>query len=94
MTSKVIKVIYLYLQNNTPEQLVKNINSFKGPFSLIYYSKKTQELYFTRDKLGRNSLLLHKDNHSLIISSVLGAYFTLIIYLYIKDINDLITIVS
>ncbi|XP_013201210.2 asparagine synthetase domain-containing protein CG17486 [Amyelois transitella] len=58
--------------NISSEQILKEIKSIKGPFSLIYYNKLTQDLFFARDKLGRNSMLLHKNNGSLIISSVLG----------------------
>lgn len=39
---------------------------------MIYYDKQTQNLYFARDRIGRNTLLFYKSNHSIVISSVLG----------------------
>lgn len=39
---------------------------------MIYYDKQTHNLYFMRDKIGRNTLLFHKSEQSIIISSVLG----------------------
>ncbi|CAH2104400.1 unnamed protein product [Euphydryas editha] len=53
-------------------EIILTVKSFKGPFSLVYYDKQTQILYFLRDKIGRNSLLFHKSDYSYTISSVLG----------------------
>ncbi|KAL4712829.1 hypothetical protein ACJJTC_011899 [Scirpophaga incertulas] len=58
--------------NYSSYEIIKEIRKFKGPFSLIYYNKLTQELIFTRDRIGRNSLLFYKINQCIIISSVLG----------------------
>ncbi|XP_064076702.1 asparagine synthetase domain-containing protein CG17486 [Vanessa tameamea] len=60
------------LSNCSSEDVILTVKSFKGPFSLIYYNKCTQTLYFSRDRIGRNSLLFHKADGSYIISSVLG----------------------
>ncbi|XP_050362344.1 asparagine synthetase domain-containing protein CG17486 isoform X2 [Nymphalis io] len=57
---------------SSSEEIISTIKSFKGPFSLIYFNKQTQILYFSRDRIGRNSLLFHKADGSYIISSVLG----------------------
>ncbi|XP_047544798.1 asparagine synthetase domain-containing protein CG17486 [Vanessa atalanta] len=57
---------------SSSEDVILTVKSFKGPFSLIYYNKCTQILYFSRDRIGRNSLLFHKADGSYIISSVLG----------------------
>lgn len=54
------------------DKVINVLKSLKGPFSLIYYCKVTNKLYFTRDRFGRNSLLIHKNSNSLVLSSVLG----------------------
>lgn len=58
--------------------IIEIIKSLKGPFSLLYYDKVTANIYFTRDKIGRNSLLFHENNNSIVISSLLGKNFFLI----------------
>lgn len=57
---------------SSSQEIISTVKSFKGPFSLVYYDKQTQILYFSRDRIGRNSLLFHKTDNSYIISSVLG----------------------
>ncbi|KAJ2953842.1 hypothetical protein O0L34_g1472 [Tuta absoluta] len=52
--------------------IVQEVKSLKGPFSIIYYDKNSCSLFFARDKIGRNTLLFHKTIKSLVISSVLG----------------------
>lgn len=44
----------------------------KGPFSLILLDKYSRKVYFARDSLGRNSLLLGQSNEGFIITSVTG----------------------
>ncbi|XP_062554551.1 asparagine synthetase domain-containing protein CG17486-like isoform X3 [Armigeres subalbatus] len=44
----------------------------KGPFSLILLDKSLRRIYFARDSLGRNSLLLGQSEEGFIITSVLG----------------------
>ncbi|XP_049868913.1 asparagine synthetase domain-containing protein CG17486 [Pectinophora gossypiella] len=56
-------------------QIVKELKTFKGPFSIIYYNKVDNNLFFTRDRIGRNTLLFHKDADSILISSVLGRQY-------------------
>uniref|UniRef100_A0A1A9VW49 Glutamine amidotransferase type-2 domain-containing protein n=1 Tax=Glossina austeni TaxID=7395 RepID=A0A1A9VW49_GLOAU len=49
------------------------INFFKqleGPFSIIMYNKCTKDLYFARDSMGRNSLIVEKNKEHLCILSV------------------------
>lgn len=57
------------------DKVINVLKSLKGPFSLIYYCKVTNKLYFTRDRFGRNSLLIHKNSNSLVLSSVLGTQY-------------------
>lgn len=45
-------------------------NIVKGPFSIIYYNIRTECLYFMRDSLGRQSLLLGYDIGELVLTSV------------------------
>ncbi|KAI5634533.1 asparagine synthase domain-containing protein [Phthorimaea operculella] len=54
------------------KNIVQEVKSFKGPFSIIYYDKSSHSLFFTRDKIGRNTLLFYRTEKSLVISSVLG----------------------
>ncbi|CAK1544179.1 unnamed protein product [Leptosia nina] len=57
---------------NSSQDVINVIHSLKGPFSIIYFEKTLKILYFTRDRLGRVSLLLHRSKKSITISSVLG----------------------
>ncbi|XP_013168398.1 PREDICTED: asparagine synthetase domain-containing protein CG17486 isoform X1 [Papilio xuthus] len=54
------------------EHIIMQLKLLKGPFSLIYYDKLGNNLYFTRDRIGRCSLLVCKKNNSLVIGSVMG----------------------
>ncbi|XP_035791994.1 asparagine synthetase domain-containing protein CG17486-like [Anopheles albimanus] len=47
----------------------------RGPFSLIFFRKQDQKLYFARDSIGRNSLLLGRSTEleSMFITSVSGS---------------------
>ncbi|XP_030025056.2 asparagine synthetase domain-containing protein CG17486 isoform X2 [Manduca sexta] len=54
------------------QEIINILKLLKGPFSIIYYNKATNDLFFTRDKIGRNSLLFHINNKSFVISSVLS----------------------
>ncbi|XP_039765135.1 asparagine synthetase domain-containing protein CG17486 isoform X2 [Pararge aegeria] len=47
-------------KSQTAEQIISEIKMFKGPFSLIYYDKVSHHLFFSRDRIGRNSLLFHR----------------------------------
>ncbi|XP_038210991.1 asparagine synthetase domain-containing protein CG17486 [Zerene cesonia] len=58
--------------DSSQEKIIQVIKSLKGPFCIIYYDKFSKVLYFTRDRIGRGSLLVHKSDHSIVISSVLG----------------------
>ncbi|CAG9098104.1 unnamed protein product [Plutella xylostella] len=74
------------------KQVLKALHTLKGPFSLIYYDKINCELYFTRDRIGRSSLLFHKNNESIIISSVLGRQYKCIevpaTYIHVLNLNS------
>ncbi|XP_059049849.1 asparagine synthetase domain-containing protein CG17486 isoform X2 [Achroia grisella] len=76
---------------NDPEDIVKELKTLKGPFSIIYYDKVNHNLYFTRDRIGRNSLLVHKNESSLVFSSVLGRKYDCIevpsTYIYMLNIK-------
>lgn len=55
------------------EHLLELLRSVEGPYSLCYYNQNLQKLYFLRDILGRQSLLLAKSpDGDIILSSVLG----------------------
>lgn len=55
----------------TEEEFLKLFTTIvKGPFSIIYYNIRTECLYFMRDSLGRQSLLLGYVLGELVITSV------------------------
>ncbi|ETN66017.1 asparagine synthetase [Anopheles darlingi] len=55
-------------------QLRQLFGLLRGPFSLIFLRKQEQKLYFARDSIGRNSLLLGRsiDLEEIFITSVSG----------------------
>ncbi|XP_068621321.1 asparagine synthetase domain-containing protein CG17486 isoform X2 [Battus philenor] len=63
---------------HSENQIIDQLKLLKGPFSLIYFDKTKNDLYFTRDRIGRSSLLFHKTEDSVIISSVLGRNYNCI----------------
>ncbi|XP_052745911.1 asparagine synthetase domain-containing protein CG17486 isoform X2 [Bicyclus anynana] len=58
--------------SKSTEQIVSEIKKLKGPFSIVYYDKASHHLIFSRDRIGRNSLLFHNSGSSFVISNVLG----------------------
>ncbi|KAG5639367.1 hypothetical protein H0H81_003511 [Sphagnurus paluster] len=44
----------------TPEQIRDLFGSIEGPYAFIYYQANSRRLLFSRDPLGRRSLLIHK----------------------------------
>jgi asparagine synthetase B (glutamine-hydrolysing) len=61
------------LSNAKSQQDILNvISEIHGPFSIIYWKKSLQRLYYGRDFLGRRSLLKlkSKENNSFILASV------------------------
>ncbi|XP_034838465.1 asparagine synthetase domain-containing protein CG17486 [Maniola hyperantus] len=79
-------------KSHSAEQIILEIRMFKGPFSLIYYDKNSHQLFFSRDRIGRNSLLFHSSNSSIVISNVLGRKYPCIevpaTHIYNIDINS------
>lgn len=56
-------------------ELLELFRSIEGPYSIIYCNQSSNKLYFLRDILGRQSLLLAKSPEGdTILSSVLGKY--------------------
>ncbi|XP_075155180.1 asparagine synthetase domain-containing protein CG17486 isoform X2 [Haematobia irritans] len=54
----------------TEKEIVNCFRLIEGPFSLVFYEKYEGNLYFARDSLGRNSLLLENTAEHLSILSV------------------------
>lgn len=53
--------------------LIELFRCLEGPYSLVFYNKTTEILYFVRDSLGRQSLLVAiDDDGGIYFSSVLG----------------------
>lgn len=59
--------------NDNEQCLLQLFRRLEGPYSLCYFNQNTKKLYFLRDILGRQSLLLAKSSDGdTVISSVLG----------------------
>lgn len=57
------KWIFKQLSNTkNDDELIICLKTIEGPFSIIFYDKVKKSLYFARDSLGRNSLLI-ENNH-------------------------------
>lgn len=56
------------------EVILKVFQTIEGPYSVIFFNKETNDLFFGRDSLGRNSLLMEKNDCEIIISSTLSKY--------------------
>lgn len=53
--------------------LIECFRRLEGPYSLVFFNKTADVLYFVRDSLGRQSLLLATDDDDgIYLSSVLG----------------------
>ncbi|KAL5276856.1 ASNSD1 family protein [Megaselia abdita] len=53
------------------QELLEVFKVIEGPYSFILYNKTTEDVFFGRDSLGRNSLLLQKSDEEIVISSTL-----------------------
>ncbi|XP_022128600.2 asparagine synthetase domain-containing protein CG17486 isoform X1 [Pieris rapae] len=65
-------IIQKFKECLSDNDIINVIKSLKGPFCIVYYDKLLKNIYFSRDRIGRGSLLLHKSEQSISISSVLG----------------------
>lgn len=54
---------------NSSVDIIKFIKSLKGPYSFIFYDGETKKLWYLRDSLGRNSLLLGRTEQEIFITS-------------------------
>ncbi|KAJ2841156.1 hypothetical protein J3B02_006023, partial [Coemansia erecta] len=53
--------------------ILKALDMIEGPYAFVYLDKKQEKLWFSRDVLGRRSLLIrHWDPNTLLLSSVAG----------------------
>lgn len=69
--------------NDDETDLLELFRSLEGPYSVIYYNQNTSKLYFVRDILGRQSLLLAKSpTGDTVLSSVLGKCLFNVIFIY------------
>lgn len=69
--------LYLTLMDNSDNEFafLDTFKSLRGPYSIIIWHKKFQKVYFARDPLGRNSLLIGMDNSGLVyLTSVIGKF--------------------
>lgn len=74
LTESDTQYLFGLLESAENEGFVELFKLLRGPFSLIWYDKKRNKLYFGRDSLGRNTLLIGKDESSnlLYLTSVIG----------------------
>ncbi|XP_055693630.1 asparagine synthetase domain-containing protein CG17486 [Lutzomyia longipalpis] len=54
---------------STSKDILEVLRKIRGPFCFIYYAKSTKTLFFCRDYLGRNSLLLGMNSERIILTS-------------------------
>lgn len=47
----------------------RTLENIQGPYAFVYLNKQNGKLYFGRDKYGRRSLLIGKDNDNVILTS-------------------------
>ncbi|XP_063617413.1 asparagine synthetase domain-containing protein CG17486 [Cydia splendana] len=90
-TMTIMKKIAPKTETSAKEHIIAQLKLLKGPFSIIYYDKLTQDLYFTRDRIGRNSLLFHKMDNYIAISNVLDRRYNCVevpaTHIYCLNIN-------
>lgn len=55
-------------------EILKLFKQIQGPYSIIIYYKKTDSIYFARDSLGRQTLLIGNELDAITITSVTGYY--------------------
>lgn len=66
--SDTVFLFKLISKSQTEDELLSVLNSITGPFSIICFFKS--KLYFARDSLGRNSMILGKHHNAIFLSSV------------------------
>lgn len=67
-------------------ELIECFRGLEGPYSLLFFNQTTEVLYFVRDSLGRQSLLLATgdgDNDGIYFSSVLGK--SIVHFVFVHD---------
>lgn len=63
-------------QCSSAEQIISVLKLLEGPHSLIIYDKCNQMLYFSRDTLGRNSLIIERTQKGINLLSTSGYFNT------------------
>lgn len=61
---------YLFNILNESEDIHASLCKLQGPYAFIYFDKLKNKIFFGRDKFGRRSLLIGKNENVLILSSV------------------------
>lgn len=75
--------------NDDETKLLDLFRTLQGPYSIFYFNQNTKSLYFVRDVLGRQSLLLAKSPEGdIILSSVSGMFFLHFYKLNLKSDNQ------
>ncbi|RNA31282.1 asparagine synthetase domain-containing 1 [Brachionus plicatilis] len=62
------------LQSLSNDDFFKLIESIKGPYGFVFYEKKTNGLYFGRDRFGRRSLLINLKQNKITLTSVKNSF--------------------
>ncbi|CAG9830107.1 unnamed protein product [Diabrotica balteata] len=62
--------IFDLLTKVEPGNIHNELYKLQGPYAFIFYDKLNNKIYFGRDKFGRRSLLIGKNNKNVILCSV------------------------
>lgn len=63
-------LVSLFEKSRDESALRAIMGTLRGPYSLVFYNRSLKKLYFARDPMGRNSLLIGSEKGKLFLSSV------------------------
>ena len=56
--------------SSSPTAFIKNLECINGPFSVVKFFKSSQQLIFARDRFGRRSLMIARNEDGIYLSSI------------------------
>lgn len=68
--SALIEAVRVQDDCDSKTRVLEVLNAISGPFALVFLDKKRRRVYFSRDRLGRRSLLFNATQTSLELSSI------------------------
>lgn len=69
----VLALLSVASKHGSAEAILDVLRAIEGPFAFIYLDKPSGTLYYGRDRLGRRSLLLHRSEGTVQLSSIAPA---------------------